>query len=384
MTPEDAYRDALAWFQANWDPQLPLRDWWQRLADSGWGFPTWPQQWFGKGLDHAAAKGVARARREAGAFSAPLGIATMMVAPTLMEVGTPEQQQRYLPGIANGTEVWCQLFSEPGAGSDLAGVQTRAVRDGDEWVVNGQKVWTSGGHYARFAILVARTNPEVPKHRGLSFFLIDMDQPGVDPRPLRQMTGDAEFNEVFLTDARARHENLVGGSGIMGDLDLDAPAGTFVGADGRNSDDGTGPMSMAQGDGAAELLTTLIAGAGRRGDAVTRQRVADIHSRIRIARYAGGAMPPSAGKLASVTLMRKVRDEALELLGPAGMLSGTEAPLAGAVTEMALWTPGLSIAGGTDEIQRNILGERHLGLPAEPRVDKDLPFKDLQQPSIRG
>ena len=295
MTPADAHRDALAWFQANWDPNLPLRDWWQRLADSGWGFPTWPERWFGKGLDHAAAKGVSRARREVGAFSAPLGIATMMVAPTLMEVGTPAQQARYLPGIADGTEIWCQLFSEPGAGSDLAGVQTKAVRDGDEWVVNGQKVWTSGGHFARRAILVARTNPDVPKHRGLSFFLVDMEQPGIEPRPLRQMTGDAEFNEVFLTDARVRHEDLVGelgggwgvalrllnheresldadadSSGIMGDLDLDAPAGSYVGPDGTSLDDGTGPMSLAQGQGAAELLRTLMARSGNRGDAVAR------------------------------------------------------------------------------------------------------------------
>ncbi|MEZ5236939.1 MAG: acyl-CoA dehydrogenase family protein [Acidimicrobiales bacterium] len=223
------------------------------------------------------------------------------------------------------------------------------------------------------------------------------------------MTGDAEFNEVFLTDARVRHEDLVGelgggwavalrllnheresldadadGSGIMGDLDLAAPAGSFVGPDGRSLDDGTGPISMAQGQGAAELLTTLVARAGRAADPVTRQRLADLHSRIRIAGYAGGSMPASAGKLASVTLMRGVRDTALELLGPDGTLHGTDAPLDGAVTEMALWTPGLSIAGGTDEVQRNILGERELGLPPEPRVDKDIPFKDLKQPSIRG
>jgi alkylation response protein AidB-like acyl-CoA dehydrogenase len=179
--PEQTYAEARSWFEANWSPDLTLGDWWQRLADSGWGFPDWPERWFGKGLSGPAAKAVHRARMDVGAFSAPSGIATMMVAPTLMEVGTPEQQDRFIPAIANGTEIWCQLFSEPGAGSDLAGVQTRAVRDGDEWVVNGQKVWTSGGHFARWAILVARTDPDVPKHRGLTFFLIDMRQPGVDP-----------------------------------------------------------------------------------------------------------------------------------------------------------------------------------------------------------
>jgi len=410
MTPDDAYRDALAWFRANWDPQLTLRQWWQLLADSGWGFPTWPEAFSGRGLDAAAGKAVARARREVGAFSAPQGIATMMVAPTLMEVGTPQQQQRYLPAIANGTEIWCQLFSEPGAGSDLAGVQTRAVRDGDEWIVNGQKVWTSGGHYASRAILVARTDPDVPKHAGLSFFLIDMDQPGVEVRPLRQMTGTAEFNEVFLTDARVRHDHLVGElgggwgvalrilgherdsldadadvSGIMGDLDLDAPVGTFVADAGAAAiDDGTGPFALTQGQGAMDLVTDLLARSAGGADPVARQWAAEVATKVRLARYNGGSMPASAGKLAAVDLLRQVRDVALRLLGPDGTLAGPDAPRDGLITEMALLTPGLSIAGGTDEIQRNILGERDLGLPPEPRVDKHVPFRELNQPGTRN
>ena len=408
MTDVDAvYREARAWFEENWDPNRPLGEWWDLLARSGWGFPSWPTAWFGKGLEGAAAKAVHRARTEVGAFSAPAGIATMMVAPTLMELGTPEQKERYLEGIATGRDIWCQLFSEPGAGSDLAGVQTKAVRDGDEWIVNGQKVWTSGGHYARYAILVARTDADVPKHRGLSFFLVDMHQPGIEPRPLRQMTGDAEFNEVFLTDARVRADHLVGevgsgwnvalqillherasldadsdtGGGIMGDLDLGAPAGSFVGA--AKQDDGMDAIAAASGERAKQLLLECLDRSGRREDPVARQRVVEVFSLIDIARYSGGRLAPSLGKLASTQLMRRVRDTALWLLGPGGTLAGHDAPFDGLVTDMALMVPGLSIAGGTDEIQRNIVGERELGLPAEPRVDKDIAFKDVLQGTVR-
>jgi alkylation response protein AidB-like acyl-CoA dehydrogenase len=405
--PDQTYAEARTWFEGNWSPDLTLGEWWQRLADSGWGFPNWPERWFGKGLSGPAAKAVHRARMDVGAFSAPSGIATMMVAPTLMEVGTPEQQDRFIPAIANGTEIWCQLFSEPGAGSDLAGIQTRAVRDGDEWVVNGQKVWTSGGHFARWAILVARTDPDVPKHRGLTFFLIDMQQPGVDPRPLRQMTGHAEFNEVFLTDARARHDLVVGDvgagwsvavrilgherasldadagdGGFMGDLALGGRVGDLVGP--KTVDDGGDPMTIAMGSAARELLVDLLDRSGRRHDPVARQEVARIVTMIEVARMSAGSLPPSAGKLAAVRLVRAMRDTALWLLGPGGTLTGGDAPLDGRVADMALMTPGISIAGGTDEIQRNILGERHLGLPAEPRVDKDVPFRELRQGTVRA
>ncbi len=407
--PDDVYREARSWFEANWDPSMPLGDWWDRLADSGWGYPSWPQQWFGRGLSGAAAKAATRARLDVGAFSAPVGIATMMVAPMLMQLGSPMQQERYLRGIATGRDIWCQLFSEPGAGSDLAGVQTKAVRDGDEWVVNGQKVWTSGGHYAKYAILVARTNPDVPKHRGLSFFLIDMRQPGVDPRPLRQMTGHAEFNEVFLTDARVPTDHLVGelgggwavamnillherssldadndsGGGLMADLDLSAPAGQFV-ATGGAEDSSMDAMAQANGERAKALLLRCLDHSGRRDDPVARQAVAEIVTLIDVARFAGGRLAPSVGKLASTHLLRRVRDVGLGLLGAGGMLTGADAPLESVLADIALMTPGMSIAGGTDEIQRNIIGERELGLPPEPRVDKDLPFSELRQGTMRG
>jgi alkylation response protein AidB-like acyl-CoA dehydrogenase len=207
---DDVREEVRAWLAESWDPGRPLGEWWTLLAESGWGFPHYPKEWFGRGLGPDVLKAVDEERRAVGAYGPPHGIATMMVAPMLLELGSEDQKQRWIPGIVHGTDIWCQLFSEPGAGSDLAGVQTKAVRDGEQWVVNGQKVWTSGGHYAKRAILVARTDPSVPKHRGLSFFVIDMEQPGVEPRPLVQMTGDAEFNEVFLTDAVVPAENLIG------------------------------------------------------------------------------------------------------------------------------------------------------------------------------
>ncbi len=193
--PESVYDAAVEWYSQNWDPDLALGTWWALLADAGWSFPTWPEGHGGRGLSVADAKEAERARVHVGACGPPRGLSTFLVAPTLMAYGTPEQLDRHLPGIVRGHDVWCQLFSEPGAGSDLAGLATRAVRDGDEWVVNGQKVWNSGAQHAQYGILMARTDPEQPKHKGISYFLIDMTQPGVDVRPLREMTGDIAFNE---------------------------------------------------------------------------------------------------------------------------------------------------------------------------------------------
>ncbi|MEM1335582.1 MAG: acyl-CoA dehydrogenase family protein, partial [Actinomycetota bacterium] len=170
--------DARRWFEATWDPHRPLGDWWRLLADSGHAFPSWPEGLGGRALSSADAKAVVRARRSVGAYGPPNGIATFLVAPTLFAAGTAAQQARYLPGIVDGTSAWCQLFSEPAAGSDMASLGAQAVRDGDEWRVDGQKVWNSGAHHARHGILIARTDPDAPKHRGITYFLIDMDQPG--------------------------------------------------------------------------------------------------------------------------------------------------------------------------------------------------------------
>jgi alkylation response protein AidB-like acyl-CoA dehydrogenase len=405
----DTAAEVRAWINANWDPQRPLGEWWALLATSGWGFPHFPVEWGGRGLSSDDRSIVEHELRSAGAYGPPHGIATMMVAPMLLELGTEEQKARWLPGIVNGTDVWCQLFSEPGAGSDLAGAATLAVRDGDQWMVNGQKVWTSGGHYADRAILVARTDRDVPKHRGLSFFVIEMRQPGVEVRPLVQMTGDAEFNEVFLTDAIVPAENLItkvnngwavairtlsyerasldpeAEAGIQQRLDHGVPAGKYATGE---INDGTRGF-MPSGSQAWTLIRALIDECGASSDAVVRQRAAELYSWFEIARFSSlrsaaaaraGRLPGpevSLGKLASVRLMRAYRDLALQILGPAGALLDDDAPHGGLFARIALSVPGMSIAGGTDEIQRNIIGERVLGLPGEPRVDKDLPFRSV-------
>ncbi|HEX5366884.1 MAG TPA: acyl-CoA dehydrogenase family protein [Acidimicrobiales bacterium] len=404
------YDEAAAWFREHWDPDMPLREWWRLLAESGWGFPTWPVGTYGRGLSTDAARAVADARRDTGVAPPPAGIAQNLAGPTIIAHGTDEQKSRFLPGIVAG-EVWCQLFSEPGAGSDLASLQTRAQRDGDEWVVNGQKVWTSGAHIARYGILVARTDPTVPKHRGLSYFVIAMDQPGIEVRPIREMTGRAIFNEVFMTDARVPGENQIGGlgegwsvalttlanertmlgAGSFGSsgsgldiraLDPDAPAGSLV--------RGGPPPEGRRHGGAADLLTAVVERYGRGDDPVARQEVARIHSLIEIARYtdlrakaaieAGGRPGPevSVGKLAASHLLRTMRDTLFRLCGPDATLWGEDAPWGGRVHEVGLSSYLISIGGGTDQIQRNIIGERVLGLPREPRADKDVPFNELK------
>ncbi|MEL7209931.1 MAG: acyl-CoA dehydrogenase family protein, partial [Actinomycetota bacterium] len=207
---EAVRQEAASLFAEHWDPARPLGEWWDLLADAGLSFPRWPEGLGGRGLTGPQARAVEDARIAAGAFGSPSGIATFLAAPTIMTYGTPDQLDRHLPGIVRGRHVWCQLFSEPGSGSDLAGLATRAERDGDEWVVTGQKVWNSGAHHANYGILMARTDPDQPKHRGITYFLIDMDQPGVEVRPLREMTGDVAFNEVFLTEARVPDRDRLG------------------------------------------------------------------------------------------------------------------------------------------------------------------------------
>ena len=394
--------DARAWFVENWDPNLAVGAWWERLADSGWGLPHWPSEWYGRGLPLRAVEAVNRARTEVGAFGPPGGISTTLVGPTLFDHGGDEQRQRFLPSIVSGATLWCQLFSEPGAGSDLAGVRTTAVRDGDEWVVNGQKVWTTGGHTAQWAVLVARTDPDVPKHRGLTFFAIPVDQAGIEIRPLRDMTGDAEFNEVFLTDARTAHDNVIGdvgrgwgvamtmlsyernldavgadgGGDVINTIDLAAPVGQVQ----REQEHGelTG-FSYTTGTLKDDVVWDLVARFGDTSDPVLRQELMHVHSlRSTLEWTAARDGEPSLVKLMNSELCRRLRDLGFRVSGLGSTLVDKDAPDGGHFQKMALFTQGMSIAGGTDEVQKNILGERVLGLPAEPRVDKDVPFRELR------
>jgi alkylation response protein AidB-like acyl-CoA dehydrogenase len=407
--PSDAYlaarEGALAWLNANWDPGLSVRDWWARLAESGWGFPTWPQAWFGQGLSADAAAGVRSAFGEVGALPPPTGLGQLLGGPMLLIHGNEEQKSRFLPALVRGEEFWCQFFSEPGSGSDLASAQTRAVHDdGGGWTVNGQKVWTSGAQYADRGMLLARTDREVPKHQGLSFFIIDVVQPGIEVRPLHQMNGEHGFNEVFFTDAHIDEDRLVGQvnngwsaavtvlmyerfstalpSATPGRKSgrLDEPAGAAAARVAAARTTGRAGVSEPVIDVARELNEIA--------DPVMRQKLAALWAQERVNSFltrAGqsareGRRPGAAGSLAKLArsqLARSGREVGMAVLGAQGMLNSPEGPGGGEIQFRALSSPGASIAGGTDEIQRGIVGERVLGLPKEPRTDRDVPFKDL-------
>ncbi len=408
---EDVRTEVRAWLDDNWDPDLTVADWWQRLADSGWAMPSWPEEWSGRGLARPEANAVGAEISDAGALGPPGGLGTMLAAPTILTHGTDEQKQRFLPRIANGQEGWCQLFSEPGAGSDLAGLQCRAVKDGDEWIVNGQKVWTSGGQHADLGMLIARTDPDAPKHKGISYFGIPMHQPGIDVRPLVEMTGRALFNEVFLDDARVADADLVGGLGngwavanttLMNERaslgggggssatslalpgtvagHLERRAGDFVTEAGRG---GTATILAGR---STKLLQDLVAELGQADDPLIRQDLMRLYSMDQISGWgvqrakAGQASPalPNLAKLMMSHMTRLSRDLGLRIIGPAGTVMGPDTPGGGIVQGLALFSPAPSIYGGTDEVQRNIIGERVLGLPKEPGPDKNTPFSELR------
>ncbi|HVT77850.1 MAG TPA: acyl-CoA dehydrogenase family protein [Acidimicrobiales bacterium] len=403
-----------AWLDSAWDPDLTVRAWWQRLGESGWAFPTWPREWFGKGLGSELAGPVRDEIRRAGALGAPGGLGQGLAAPTIIAHATEEQKRWWLGPLAIGQEAWCQFFSEPSSGSDLASLQTRAVRDGDEWVVNGQKVWTSGARAAVRGMLLARTDSEAPKHRGITYFIIDVDQPGVEIRPLKQMNGAESFNEVFFTDARVPHANVVGeqnngwavaittlayersgiGGGLLGSATpgekagvLDRRVGDVVAGVGNVATTGSMSSGMA---GGSRLLRRAAEAMARTNDPLVRDRVARLHTMTEATRLtneramaavrAGGRPGPegSTGKLAAAVNLHATRDVGMSILGAHGMLIGADAPLGGEVQNVALSAHAISIAGGTNEIQRNIIGERVLGLPKEPSVDRDVPFRDLR------
>ena len=415
-SPDDALRaEVRAWLAGNWRPDQTVREWWARLADSGWAYPTWPKEWFGKGLDSDSAQIVRQELRAAGAVAPPHGIGQTMGAPVILEFGTQEQKERFLRPIATGEEAWCQFFSEPDAGSDLASLRTSAVRDGDEWIVNGQKVWNSGTLTSERAVLPLRTDPDVPKHKGLSFFIIDVHQPGIEIRPIKQLNGEAHFNETFFTDARVRDEDMIGGlnngwavtlatlaneraayaAGV--DYRVGVPPGEMAGmldltcaeAVARVAKSHQGYTAFPLGD--APALIELAREMGCDQDPHIRQRIMQLHSmsetarltalRAKAAAEAGKApgAESSIGHVAGVHIARATRDLGLAILGAAGTLVGADAPHDGAVAMMALTSLVHGIQGGTEQIQRNIIGERVLGLPKEPQVDRDVPFKDVLQ-----
>ncbi len=353
------------------------------LADAGLAALQYPKVLGGAGLDAEHQKVF---DEEASGFELPsrqFMIGLGMCAPTLFEFGTPEQQQRYLPPLLRADAVWCQLFSEPGAGSDVASLQTRAERDGEEWVVNGQKVWTSGAHYSDYGLLVARTNPDVPKHRGISMFVVDMRLPGITTLPLRQIDGHAHFNEVFLDDVRLPVDALVG------DVDDGWRVAVAMLANERVAIGAGGSSQQMGGEGFVTLLA-LAQARNCTDDPIVRQHLADAYARerilalmgerIRAALVAGRAPGPegSVAKLATAILGRRSADVAMAIAGAGGQAWSADDVTGGEQAASVLFVPMLAIAGGTSEIQRNIIGERVLGLPKEPVVDRDVPFRELR------
>ncbi len=426
---DDLLNELRSWLSESWDPDLTVAEWWERLGTSGWAAPTLPAGSYGRGVARSVGVQVTNEIAAFGAVGAPYGLGLLLAAPTIADHGDREQIDTLVRDIVTGQAAWCQLFSEPGAGSDLAGLTTRAERDGDEWIVNGQKVWTSLGQTADYGMLIARTSTEAPKHQGISYFAIDMHQPGVEVRPLREMTGHAMFNETFLTDARVPDRLLIGGlnkgwavanttlgyeraglgtgGGSRGTIIM---PGTVAGNLGKRVGDfaptpGDKPTARA-GSGARptrrdDLLTGLARGNGSNTDPLIRQALVRLYTlnelgrlnaeRLKATRSAGGDIPGMANiaKLSMSAVMRLTRDLGLRIVGAQGMLHAYDAadqatlneatgnPFLPGVTGSALYAQAPSIYGGTDQIQRNIIGERVLGLPKEPGNDKDVPFSQL-------
>jgi alkylation response protein AidB-like acyl-CoA dehydrogenase len=406
-TPDSVRAAVHGWVDENWDPDVPLIEWRRRLVASGWAVPSWPQQWHGLGLPAWAEDVVGNEIQAAGAVGLPLGSGAWLAAPTILEHGPDSVRERLLGRILTGEETWCQLFSEPGAGSDLAGLTTRAERDGDEWIVNGQKVWNTSAHHADFGMLVARTDWDVPKHRGLTYFALPMRQPGVEVRPLRQMNNHSSFNEVFMTDAHVPDALVVGkvGDGWSAALTTLAYERRFggmgrphiAGGSGRALEEARREAEehfatyrwYPQRAGRVDLVVERARESGLADDPVARQAVAKVLSvqrasgwtadRARAARALG--RPPGAegsiGKLALSEVARQSAAVHTTLAGADGMLTGPDSLHDGVIAEVLVSVPAQSIAGGTDEIQHNILGEKVLGLPREPSTDRDTPFRDI-------
>ncbi|MBJ7399702.1 acyl-CoA dehydrogenase family protein [Mycolicibacterium sp.] len=383
VTDDDVRAEVRQWLADNFEPTRDRGEWSRKVFDAGWSAPSWEPPWGGRGLSTAQSRVVAAEFADVGAYGTGADRADMLAC-TVRDLGTEEQKLRLIPPSVRGETRWCLLYSEPGAGSDLAGLRTRADRDGDDWIVNGQKVWTSFAKTADYGLLVARTDWDVPKHRGISFFIFPMRQPGVEIRPIHQITGESEFNEVFITDARVPHANLVGEPGggwavlqlalayerrLMGDLARTAKSTRDLKPD-------------------ADSLIAMARAAGVLGDAHIRQGIARAESLATVNRWntqrakttndpTEAATLMALGKIAMSRILHETARIQTEIVGPEAMLTGSDNPVGDAVTFRTLNAYFTSIGGGTDQIQRNIIGERILGLPKEPEPYRETAFRDL-------
>lgn len=397
--------EALAWLNDNAEPKqadlsLAVRrgdpkvvalakEWQGKKYDAGFGGIWLPTEYGGRGGTRL--QQVIFSQEES-KFAVPPNIFSIshgMAVPTLIAYATEEQKQRYVKGTLKGDEIWCQLFSEPGAGSDLAGLRTRAERDGDEWVINGQKIWTSGAHYADYAILVTRSDPEQPKHKGLTYFFLDMKTPGIEVRPIKQVSGYSGFNEVFLTDVRIPDAQRLGDVGegwqvaittlmnervVSGERPAPNFEEIFTLAQQLELEDGPAIDDAAVRD---RLATWYVQ---TRGVELVRMRTLTALSR--------GERPGpenSIGKLVSSFKRQDIAQFGMDLMDMGGMMEDAEEmPMRALFQNAYLESPGSRIAAGTDETMRNILAERVLNLPRDVRVDKDIPFTELRAGTVRS
>jgi alkylation response protein AidB-like acyl-CoA dehydrogenase len=397
-------RQVRQWIAEHWDPGLSLTQWRAMLADSGWACPTWPREWCGRSLAGELAAIATQELRNAVVPGPAEGVGMMLVAPVLLEHGSEELKRRFIRATVTGEILWCQLFSEPGAGSDLAGLQTRAERDGDAWLVTGQKVWSTGAATADYGLLLARTDPDVPKHLGITAFVLPMRQRGVDVRPLRQMNGHCSFNEVFLESARVPGSHVIGGPGggwtvARAALAHERRLAAFPplpAASGLAWREAIAERTAAaephkwypQRAGRPDLVISQAQATSRSADPVVRREIARLielawsarwmEERSAAAREAGQHAVGSLAKLASSKIARQAALVHSMIAGASGMLAGPGSLLDGIVAEILVSVPGISIAGGTDEIQRTIIAEQMLGLPREPDISKDLPFREVR------
>ncbi|NKQ52702.1 dehydrogenase [Amycolatopsis sp. K13G38] len=350
------------------------------LYDAGLAGITWPKEYGGQGLTAAEQQIFNDESADHDLPTSLFMISMGMCGPTLVDLGTHEQKSRYVRPLLRGEEVWCQLFSEPGAGSDVASLQTRAVRDGGEWVVNGQKVWTSGAQHADFGALLARTNPDLPKHKGLTMFIVDMHAPGVTVRPLKDMTGRAPFNEVYFDNVRLPADSVLGevDAGWFAAVTMLGHERVSIGGSVRRRYDPLGYHNLAD----------LAKRTGRSQDPAVRAELAALYAaeralslfNTRLRQESDAGTPPGArgsvAKLAGAELLWRAVSVA-GLIAPQETIAWEDdegGELAAAINA----TPASSIAGGTNQVQRNIIGERILGLPKEPQVDRDVPFRELR------
>ncbi|MEV0620729.1 acyl-CoA dehydrogenase family protein [Nonomuraea sp. NPDC050404] len=365
--PSDDYQEA--------DGLTRVKEFMAALYDAGYSGITWSKQWGGQGLTQAEERVFDEEARHYTLPTQVFSIGLGMTGPTIVDRGTDAQRERFLRPLLRGEEIWCQLFSEPGAGSDVASLQTKAVRDGDHWIINGQKVWTTVAHHADWGLLLTRTDVEVPKHKGLTMFVIDMRHPGVTVRPLRDMSGRSNFNEIFFDNVPIPDEHRVGevndgwSVAVTTLLHERLSISAGVGMGGQKDN----PASVAA---LREVVDTT--------DPLVRDELVELHIRSRalalfnqrLAQEAKAGIFPgargSAAKLLLAELALYQADTGTRLVGPEAALA--DHPLARAIS----LAPGMALGGGTNEIMRNIVGDRVLGLPPEPRVDKTVPFKDLK------